>query len=181
MSLEELFGVGRDLDAVQMAARAVVLFFLMLVMVHVAGLRMFGRKASFDTIIMITLGALLSRVVVGASPAIPTVVASFVLVVLHRLIAMATAAVPALERLFKGGSVWLYRGGIFNTKAMHRAGISRGDLEEAVRAKSNRLKLTDVLEIHLESNGDLSVVEDVVGEARRVQAATNDIPRPATA
>ena len=85
---------------------------------------------------------------------------------------MATAASPALERLVKGGNTVLYRGGVLDLKAMRRAGISRADLEEAVRAKSNRLRLTDVLEIHLESSGDLSVVEDVVGEARRVKAVT---------
>ena len=172
MSLEQLFGEGRELDAFQMGARAFVLFFLMLALVHIAGMRMFGRKSSFDTIIVITLGALLSRVVVGASPALPTIAASIVLVVLHRVVAMATAASPALERLVKGGNTVLYRGGVLDLKAMHRAGISRADLEEAVRAKANRLRLSDVLEIHLESSGDLTVVEDVVGEARRVKAVT---------
>ena len=77
-----------------------------------------------------------------------------------------------LERLVKGHDTVLYRGGILDLEAMHRAGISRADLEEAVRAKGNRLKLSDVLEIHLESSGDLSVVEDVVGEARRVKTVT---------
>jgi uncharacterized membrane protein YcaP (DUF421 family) len=172
MSLEQLFGEGEHLDAMQMAARALVLFFVMLVLVRVAGMRTFGRKSSFDTIIVITLGALLSRVIVGVSSAIPTVLAAGVLVIVHRLIAILTSAVPALERLLKGGHAVLYRGGIFDLKAMHRAGISRADLEEAVRAKSNRLRLTDVLEIHLESSGDLSVVEDVVGEARRLKTAT---------
>jgi uncharacterized membrane protein YcaP (DUF421 family) len=172
MSLQHLFGEGRDLDALQMAARAFVLFFVLLVFVRVAGMRAFGRKSSFDTIIVITLGALLSRVVVGVSPAVPTVAAGGVLVVLHRLIAVATALVPALDRFVKGESTLVYRGGVLDLEAMHRAGISRADLEEAVRAKANRLRLTDVLEIRLESNGDLSVVEDLVGEARRVRTAS---------
>jgi uncharacterized membrane protein YcaP (DUF421 family) len=172
MTLHQLFGEGRDLDALQMAARAVVLFFVMLVLVHIAGMRAFGRKAPFDTILVIMLGALLSRVVVGVSPAIPTTIAGLVFVVLHRLIAIATALIPPLEKLVKGRNTVLYRGGVFDLKAMRRAGISRADLEEAVRTKANRLRLTDVLEVRLESSGDLSVVDDVVGEARRVQAAT---------
>jgi uncharacterized membrane protein YcaP (DUF421 family) len=172
MSLEQLFGEGRDLDALQMASRAFVLFFLMLVLVHVAGMRAFGRKSSFDTVIVITLGALVSRVVVGVSPALPTLAACGVLVVLHRVVAVLTATVPALERIVKGKQQVLYRGGVFDLDAMRRAGISRADLEEVVRTKANRLNLTDVLEIHLESSGDLSVVEDVVGEARRVRKAT---------
>jgi uncharacterized membrane protein YcaP (DUF421 family) len=172
MSLEQLFGEGRDLDALQMASRAFVLFFLMLVLVHLAGMRAFGRKHSFDTIIVITLGALMSRVVVGVSAALPTIAACIVFVVLHRLVAVLTATVPALERIVKGKQQVLYRGGVFDLHAMRRAGISRADLEEVVRTKANRLHLSDVLEIHLESSGDLSVVEDVVGEARRVRKAT---------
>ena len=170
--LEQIFGVGRELDELQMAARAFALFFLMLVLVRMTGMRAFGRKSSFDTIIVITLGAVLSRVVVGVSPAVPTIVASLVFVVLHRVVAMVTSAVPALERLVKGGHHVLYRGGVFDLRAMHRAGISRADLEEAVRSRAHRLRLADVLEIHLEASGDLTVVEDAVGEARRVQAAT---------
>ena len=171
MSLQEVFGEGRDLNALQMACRAFALFFLMLVYVHIAGMRAFGRKSAFDTILVITLGALLSRVVVGVSPAIPTIAAGAVFVVLHRLVAIVTSFSRPIERVIKGQNTVLYRGGIFDLKAMRRAGISRADLEEAVRAKANRLKLTDVLEIHLESSGDLSVVEDVVGEARRVRTA----------
>jgi uncharacterized membrane protein YcaP (DUF421 family) len=88
------------------------------------------------------------------------------------VIAIATSLSPLLERLVKGKQVTLYRGGVFDLPAMHRAGISRKDLEEVVRTKANRLKLSDVLEIHLEASGDLGVVEDVVGEARRVRKAT---------
>jgi uncharacterized membrane protein YcaP (DUF421 family) len=172
MGLAKFFGEGEHLDAMQMAARAIVLFFVMLVLVRVAGMRTFGRKSSFDTIIVITLGALLSRVIVGASSALPTVAAAAALVIVHRLIAILTSTMPGLERLLKGGNKVVYRGGILDLKAMYRAGISRADLEEAVRSKANRLKLSDVLEIHLEPSGDLSVVEDVVGEARRLKAVT---------
>jgi uncharacterized membrane protein YcaP (DUF421 family) len=171
MSLAQLFGEGRDLTTVHMATRALAVFLVMLAYLHIAGMRTFGKKSTFDTIIVITLGALMSRVIVGASEAIPTIVAGGVLVVLHRVIAMLTATVPAVERLVKGSHTVLYRGGVLDLEAMRRTGISRADLEEAVRTKANRLRLTDVLEIHLESSGDLSVIDDVVGEARRTRTA----------
>jgi uncharacterized membrane protein YcaP (DUF421 family) len=135
-----------------------VLFFLMLVLVRATGMRAFGRKSSFDTIIVITLGALLSRVVVGVSPALPTIVAGTVLCVLHRAVAILTSAVPKLERLVKGEQHTVYRAGRLERKTMLRAGISRADLEEAVRSRANRDQLGDV-EVHLESSGDLTVVE----------------------
>jgi uncharacterized membrane protein YcaP (DUF421 family) len=171
MSVAQVFGEGRDLETVHMAARAVAVFLVMLAYLHIAGMRTFGKKSTFDTIIVITLGALMSRVIVGASEALPTIVAGGVLVVLHRIIAMLTATVPTIERLVKGTHTVLYRGGVLDLEAMRRTGISRADLEEAVRAKANRLRLTDVLEIHLESSGELSVIDDVVGEARRTRTA----------
>jgi uncharacterized membrane protein YcaP (DUF421 family) len=167
MSLDELFGTGRDLAAYQMAARAFVCFFALLALTRIAGMRAFGRKSTFDVVIVITLGAVFSRVIVGASPAIPTVVAAFVFAGLHRAIAVLTAAVPWLERLVKGDSHVLYRGGIFDLPRMRRAGISREDIEQAVRKHANNLGLRDVLEVRLEASGELTVVEDVVGMRNR--------------
>lgn len=156
--LEELFGSGRELGALQMGARTFVLFFFMMLLLRVAGMRAFGRKSSFDTVVAITLGAVLSRVIVGASPAIPTLTAATVLAVLHRGVAIAAATYPRLERMLKGASHWVYRGGIFDLPRMHRAGISRADIEEAVRKRGHADSLRDVREVRLESNGELTVV-----------------------
>jgi uncharacterized membrane protein YcaP (DUF421 family) len=160
MTLVDIFGDGKaGLTALQMGARALVLFFVTLVLVRLAGMRAFGRKSSFDTVVAVTFGAVMSRAIAGVSPAIPTVAAATVLALLHRAIGMVTAAVPALERIIKGASEWVYRGGLFNLPRMHRAGISRADIEEAVRKRANGLSLRDVLEVRLESNGELTVVQ----------------------
>ncbi len=167
MSLEELFGSGRDLDTLQMSMRAVACFFILLALTRVAGMRAFSRKSTFDVVIVITLGAVFSRVIVGVSPAIPTVTAAIVLAALHRLIAVATAAVPLLERIVKGDSHVVYRGGIYDLPRMHRAGISRKDIEQAVRKHEHDLSMRDVLEVRLEHTGELTVIEDTVGRHNR--------------
>jgi uncharacterized membrane protein YcaP (DUF421 family) len=169
MSIEDVFGSGGDLTAVQMAARAFVSFFVLLLLTRLAGMRAFGRKSTFDVIIAITLGAVLSRVIVGASPALPTIAASIVLVALHRAIAVLTAAVPLLDRIVKGDSHVVYRGGIFDLKRMHRAGISRADIEQAVRKHEHQLTMRDVLEVRLEPTGELSIIEDEVGKRNRTK------------
>jgi len=119
-------------------------------------MRSFGRKSSFDTIIVIMLGAVLSRAVVGASPLLPTVVAGAVLVVVHRLLAMVTARAPRLERLIKGEPSVLYRDGSLDHAAMLRSGISRGDLEEAVRSRAHH-PAAQIASITMETSGKLTV------------------------
>jgi uncharacterized membrane protein YcaP (DUF421 family) len=157
--IETLFGHGRDLDALQMAARALVLFFVALALIRIGGMRTFGRKSSLDSVIVIVLGAVLSRPIVGVSPPIPTVAAALVLVLVHRLVAWATASVPWLDRLIKGSPATLYEHGRLDTQAMHRAGISENDLVEAVHRHARKPRLDDVDTVVVEASGELSVID----------------------
>lgn len=169
MSLETLWGHDKDLDALQMAVRSLAMFFVALVLVRIAGMRSFGRKSSFDSIIVIMLGAVLSRAVYGASPFWPIVSAAAVMVVVHRVIAMLTSRVGWVEHVVKGRTATLYRNGEIDWRAMHRAGISRKDLDEAVRARTGRRSLDEVDEIRLEASGELSVIE---ARGRAMRAAS---------
>jgi uncharacterized membrane protein YcaP (DUF421 family) len=157
--LDSVFGHGRDLDSLQMGARAFVLFFVALALIRVGGMRTFGRKSSLDSVIVIVLGAVLARPIVGASPAIPVVVAAFVLVLVHRVVARLTASVPWLDRLVKGTPATLYEHSTLDTTAMHRAGISENDLVEAVHRHALKRHLEDVDTVVVEASGELSVIE----------------------
>jgi uncharacterized membrane protein YcaP (DUF421 family) len=48
--LQTLFGEGEHLNPVQMGLRALVTFFVALLLIRVAGMRTFGRRSAFDTI-----------------------------------------------------------------------------------------------------------------------------------
>src|SRR5947207_3800715 len=86
-TLENIWGSGEHLTALQMSCRAFVMFFIALALIRIAGMRTFGKRSAFDTIIGIMLGAILIRGVIGASPFLSVVAAGFVLVLLHRLLA----------------------------------------------------------------------------------------------
>src|SRR5678815_2080289 len=85
-TINELFGQNQDLDVVQMGIRAIVIFFIALVLIRFTGMRVFGIETAFDTCIIIMLGAVLTRAIVGASPFIPTIVASLALVTVHKTV-----------------------------------------------------------------------------------------------
>lgn len=156
--VETVFGHGKDLNALQMCCRALVLFFVALVLVRVAGMRAFGRRSSFDTVILVGLGAVMTRAIYGASPAIPVIAASAVLVILHRVIGMLTAMSPRFERLIKGSSQVVFHDGEMETTTMQRSGITPADLDEAARSKAQASSRRDVREIHLETDGELTVL-----------------------
>src|SRR5689334_16617561 len=97
-TLENIFGTGKDLTFHQMCARAFVTFFITLVLIRLAGMRSIGKRTAFDTVITIMLGAVLSRVIVGVSAFFPTLGASIVLVLVHRLVAWISINHEGIER-----------------------------------------------------------------------------------
>ena len=156
--IEVLFGSGRDLNEYQMAARAVVVFALTLALIRISGRRSFGQRSPFDYVVAILLGATLSRVIVGASPAVPTAVASLVIVVMHRLLAWGCVHSRWLEKLVGGVERELYREGRFNKQQMEAVLVSEADVLESNRRQSGTMDLADVQYVLLERNGEISII-----------------------
>jgi uncharacterized membrane protein YcaP (DUF421 family) len=134
--VETLFGSGDRLDALQMALRAAAVFVLALAMIRVSGRRSLGQRRPFDACTTVLLGAVLSRAVVGASPFWPTMAAGSVIVLLHRLVAMASLRWPRFESLVSGDKRELVRDGRRDADEMRKALITQRDLDEAVRKKA---------------------------------------------
>jgi uncharacterized membrane protein YcaP (DUF421 family) len=173
--IETIFGEGRELHAAQMAARAFVLFFITLALVRLAGMRSFGSKSAFDAIVVIMLGAVLARAVVGVSPFWSTVGAAAVLAVVHRLLAILVVKVPALDGIIKGSVAVLYQNGVVDDRAMLRFGVNRNDIDEAVR-RQGLMELSEVRAIYKEADGTLSVIS-YSPTARRSQPERHAGPR----
>ena len=131
-----LFGEGAELDALQMTLRSVAVFVLTLAMIRVSGRRSVGQHRAFDACTTVLLGSVLSRAVVGASPFWPTMCAGAAIVVLHRLIAMASLRWAWFESLVSGDKRELVGGGRRDEAEMDKALITMRDLDEAVRKKA---------------------------------------------
>ena len=155
--ISTVFGHGRDLDVLQMCARAFVVFFIALGLVRLGGMRAFGHKTAFDAIIVIALGAVLSRAITGVSPFWPTIGASTVLVAIHRVLGVVGVRFPRIDRVIKGSQLALFRDGVFHHRAMLRSGISRRDIEAAAR-QQGFASLDEVTEVYKEADGKLSVI-----------------------
>ncbi|WP_345954496.1 YetF domain-containing protein [Mucilaginibacter sp. PAMB04168] len=154
-----LFGEGKDLNVLQMCSRALVVFFIALVMVRVSGRRTFGKRTAFDNTLAIILGAVLSRAIVGASPFVPTICCSLLLVLLHRLLAYACIKSSFIDRHLKGMSVPLYRNGQLDEDNLTRSLLTKKDIMSDVRLKGNATSLNEIHEIYMETSGEVSVIK----------------------
>ncbi|MDB5200168.1 MAG: hypothetical protein JWO92_2131 [Chitinophagaceae bacterium] len=155
----KLFGEGKELDALQMGDRAFVMFFITLFLIRVAGMRAFGQKSAFDMIIVIMLGAILSRAVTGASAFFPTVVAGAVLAVVHRLLALISMYNETIGAIVKGNKILLFKNNKVIKKNMAKCSVSYKDLQEEVRLILNEITMDNVEEIFMERSGKISIVK----------------------
>jgi uncharacterized membrane protein YcaP (DUF421 family) len=154
-----LFGQGRDLNCLQMIDRGIVIFFLALIFIRIAGRRSFGMRTSFDNIITLLLGATLSRAVVGASAFIPTICVCLVFVFLHRACGWLSCVYPWFERLIKGEKILVVENGKLLSGQLHKAQATQADLMEGVRLRALFEDLNRVQSAYVEMNGEISVVK----------------------
>ena len=157
--IDSLYGHGRNLNALQMSIRAVTVFFIALVLVRLAGMRVFGIKSAFDVCIVIMLGSVLSRAVVGVSPFVPTIVASTVLMILHKIIARISVSNQSISHLVKGKPISLYKDGILNKENLRKCALSYGDVLQEIRLTLNEDSLDNIDEIFMERTGNISVIQ----------------------
>jgi uncharacterized membrane protein YcaP (DUF421 family) len=157
--INRLFGHGTDLNALQMSLRAIIIFFVALLLIRFTGMRVFGIKSAFDTCIIIMLGAVLARAVVGASPFISTIIASLALVVVHKIIAIISVGNIFVSHLVKGRPMSLYKDGILNDKNLRKCSLSYGDVMEEVRLKMEQNNMDNIEEIFMERTGKISVIK----------------------
>ncbi len=144
----------------QLCARALVLFFYGLLCMRIAGRRNFSNLSPFDIFIAIVVGSNISRVMTGKVPLIASLAATMVVVVLHRLLAIATLRSNWLADFIKGKPDVLARDGLVEHKAMRRHNVSPDDLAEALRMqKIDNLKDTSL--VTFERGGKISVVPRV--------------------
>ena len=153
------WGEGERLGPVAMATRALAMFWLLLALLRVAGRRSFGRKSSFDSVVVMMLGAVAARGVVGASPFGSTLAACVSLVVVHRLIGRWCVTQPWLASLLEGEPVPLYLRGKLLPEHLKRACISEADLLESHRLERQSAELSPAVDAVVERNGRISFVE----------------------
>ncbi len=157
--IEVAFGTGKDLNMLQMCCRAVIVFLITLVMIRISGRRSFGVRTPLDNIIVILLGALLSRAIVGASPFWSVVGASFVIVLIHRSLGWLISHSKVAGKLIEGHRICLFENNTFIKENMDKALVCEEDLMQGVRKSALTEDMTKIKCVYMERNGEISSIK----------------------
>ena len=159
-TVELLFGSGKELTALQMCDRGIVIFLIALLLIRISGRRSFGLHTPLDSIITILLGAILSRAVTGSSPFVPVVAACLVIVIIHRSLSWLLVRSPRLRKVTDGEAIVLYDQGVFLEDNMRRALISKDDIMQGIRTTALTEDLSRIKRVYMETNGKVSIVKN---------------------
>ncbi|MBS0361618.1 MAG: DUF421 domain-containing protein [Proteobacteria bacterium] len=152
-----LIGPDEGANAQQLCVRAVLIFFVGVIFVRVSGRRTFSHATPLDIVVALIAGSNLSRIMTGKAPFWSALAATFVLVVLHRVLVMLTIRWNWLAKLMKAEPVVLVRDGQEDRAAMLRHGIGEADLLEGLRLEQAEGP-REVRLATLENSGKISVV-----------------------
>ena len=155
------FGLGvdpNDMTLLQMSLRGVLIFFAALVLIRIADKRFMANKTGFDLLLVFILGSTLSRAINGPSPLFKTIAVGFIVVILHRILAMIACRSTTICRLLKGRSDVLIQDGRLNEEALTRHNLTEADILEDMRLKTTIDDIRKVREARIERNGEISVI-----------------------
>ena len=158
MTLVDLFGTKESLRWAQEIARALLIFAYGIVVVRVAGRRIFGKWAALDVIVSLIIGSNLSRALTGSAPLWGTLAASTVLIAIHWLLGHAVARYSWASLLHEGRALRIAADGKLDDRRRKSHSISEADIGEALRNQGVE-RVEDVRDVMLEPSGKLTAIK----------------------
>jgi len=141
-----------------MSCRGIVVFIIALLLIRISGRRSFGIRTPLDNIISISLGAILSRAVVGASAFVPVVITCLVIVLFHRFVGWLIANSKFVALLVESDKISLYENGKYLHQNLKRMQLTEEDVMQGVRKSALTEDLKTIKHIYIERNGEISAI-----------------------
>ena len=146
----------KDLSALQLSARGVIILLTALILMRLGAKRALARKTPLDMVMIVIVGSLLSRSINGSGPLFGTIVASCVIVVLHRLLELLAYSFHPLGVAMKGAPGVVVEDGRYVEKTLRQNHITKNDVEEDLRLDGETEDIGKVRIARVERSGDIS-------------------------
>ena len=157
-SLTYFFGQDENLNAWQMSVRAILVFFVTLVLIRFGGVRIYGKKSAFDTTIMIIMGAVLARGIVGASRLDSAIAASTCMIIIHRVLAWLCIKSRTMEIIIKGKARVIFQNQEILKNNLAKESLSESDFLQSLRLETKNSTPDEIETAFMETNGRISFV-----------------------
>jgi uncharacterized membrane protein YcaP (DUF421 family) len=158
---ETLIGLSLKAEEIgygHMAARAMLMYLILIWLVRSAKKRFLSEATAFDMILVIMLGSIAARALTGGAQYFPSVLGMALIIAMHWVFSNIARRWPWFSGLIKGHSTILIRDGRIDHAALRDAHMSRDDLDEDLRSKGVG-DPAQVQEARLERSGKLSVLK----------------------
>lgn len=160
-ALDWLLGISggvQSLSLMQVAVRAVLIYFAGYIMLRVGEHRFLGKSTPFDIVLGFIFGTTLSRAINGTAPFFDTIAAGAILLGLHWLFASLAFHFDRINVWLNGLAVPLIKHGAIQHHNMRRKLIDNRLLQENVRIAGHLNDTEDVEEAYFERNGSISII-----------------------
>ncbi len=141
----------------QMAARALLVYFLGVGIVRLGKSRMIGRVTAMDMVLAVILGSVLGRAITGGAALSSTFVACIMMVGAHWVLSRIAIYSHSFGNLVKGHSRLLVEDGKMLLPAMRQSHVSEHDLLEAMHLEGLE-SLDEVMKAFKERSGEISII-----------------------
>ncbi|MCF3936019.1 DUF421 domain-containing protein [Acuticoccus sp. M5D2P5] len=156
---------------VQVAIATILSFALLVLLLRISGKRTLTDLNAFDFVVTVALGSVLATTILSPSVALVDGFTALVaLVVCQAVVASIAVRSESARRAIKSEPTLLVRNGRLLTSAMRRERLTEADILSAIRA-AGQASLDEVTAVVLETNGELSVIENRPPEGEAALAA----------
>ncbi|KTD65619.1 hypothetical protein Lsan_0773 [Legionella santicrucis] len=149
--------INSDHNLIYIIIRTIIIYIYAIFLIRI-GNRRFNLQTSFDFVLVIIMGSVLSRAVNGSSTLVASMAGSGVIIFLHWLFAFGAFQHHKIGILLKGKPIIVIKDGEIDWNVLKRNQITEEDLRESLRQALHHDELHNVKEARLERTGQLSFI-----------------------
>lgn len=155
--------------ALAVVITTVVMYFVFILMSRILGQRMLARMSAYDMLLVIALGAIIGRTMIGWVPTLGSGLIVLATLVILEVTVGSLVKYRVFARLFNNPPVLLMAGADFVDLELRRCHVTPSDLRSQLRKAGVRNR-SEVAAVILEPTGELSILRRGVPIAREMIA-----------
>lgn len=139
--------------------KGIIIYVAMILLLRLSGKRTLTKMNSFDFIITIALGSTVSSIILDTRLAISEGITALILLILLQYAVTFTAVRSSwFNKIIKSEPTVLFSNGAYDTRAMKKQRITKGEILSSLRQQSKTLDNQTC--VVLENNGKISVYKE---------------------